>query len=142
MILRINNTTKLMETFETIKKFLEEGGKCLIIENGKPIGVVLTMEEYEKIKENKKSELLMSDVNTNNTKENPIPTLRSEIGGRDPDQSVGIGSPAKISEEISVGEAMIKEMNFPEASADPADINLVDAGDVTLEDLGLDELPY
>jgi len=61
---------------------------------------------------------------------NPIPTLRSEVGGRDPDQSVGIGV------------AMVEEMNFREASAELADINFADAGDVTLEDLGLDELPY
>ncbi len=36
-----------MNTFETIKKFLAEGGKCLLIENGEPMGVILTIEEYE-----------------------------------------------------------------------------------------------
>ena len=85
--------------YEVIKKFLANDGKCLLIEDGKPIGVVLTMEEYEKLKENKKPELLMSDINT--------------------------------------------VVDFPEASAELADIDLAgDDGDVTLEDLGLDELPY
>ncbi|MEK7134829.1 MAG: hypothetical protein AAB735_00250, partial [Patescibacteria group bacterium] len=35
--------------YKTIKKFLAEGGKCLLIENGEPVGVVLTIEEYEKL---------------------------------------------------------------------------------------------
>lgn len=108
--------------YEAIKKFLDEGGRCLLIENGKPIGVVLTMEEYEKIKDNKKE--------INDTKENPIPTLRPEVGGRDPDQSVGIG------------EAVANEMEFSGVSANIDEINLADAESVTLEDLGLDELPY
>lgn len=79
-----------MNTFETIKKFLAEGGKCLLIENGEPIGVVLTVEEYEKLKETP--------------------------GAKNP-------ASAKV-----------------EASAELADIEAVD--DVTLEDLGVDELPY
>jgi len=33
-------------------------------------------------------------------------------------------------------------MNFPSASANIDEINLADAESVTLEDLGLDELPY
>ena len=38
-----------METYQIIKKLLADGGKCLLIEDGKPIGVILTMEEYEKL---------------------------------------------------------------------------------------------
>ena len=98
-----------METYKTIKKFLAEGGKCLLIENGEPIGVVLTVEEYE---------LLQS---------------RSEI--RNP-KSETETPPATH----PIGEAMAKEMDFPEASAEIADI--ASADDITLEDLGLDELPY
>ena len=94
-----------MNTFETIKKFLAEGGKCLLIENGEPIGVVLTIGEYEKI-QNK------SETNS------PPPT------------------PPAIH---PIGETMAKEMDFPGASAEIADIEAVD--DVTLEDLGIDELP-
>ena len=30
---------------------MNDGGKCLLIENGEPIGVVLTIEEYEKLSE-------------------------------------------------------------------------------------------
>ena len=30
-----------------IKEILKDGGKCLIIEDGEPIGVILNMEEYE-----------------------------------------------------------------------------------------------
>lgn len=86
-----------METYKTIKKFLAEGGKCLLIENGEPIGVVLTVEEYEKLKE--------------------TPAAKNLIG-----------------------KATAKEMDFPEASAEIADI--ASADDITLEDLGLDELPY
>ena len=41
-----------------------------------------------------------------------------------------------------IGETMIKEMDFPSASANIDEINLADADDVTLEDLGIDELPY
>lgn len=33
--------------YQEIRKMLEEGGKCLLIENGKLLGVILTMEEYE-----------------------------------------------------------------------------------------------
>ena len=30
-----------------IKEILKDGGKCLIIEDGEPIGVILNMEEYD-----------------------------------------------------------------------------------------------
>ncbi len=83
--------------YKTIKKFLAEGGKCLLIENGEPIGVVLTVEEYEKLKE--------------------TPTAKNPTG-----------------------KTMAKETDFPEASAEITDIEAVD--DVTLKDLGIDELPY
>ncbi len=57
-----------MDTFETIKKFLAEGGKCLLIENGKPIGVVLTTDEYEKLLVPKINKKPAETVSTN-----PIP---------------------------------------------------------------------
>lgn len=103
-----------MDTFETIKQFLSEGGKCLLVENGKPIGVVLTVEEYEKLKNKPESPAFAEEIN-----------------------SEPIVNPAN-----SIGEAILKEADFSEGSADLADINLADAGDITLEDLGLDELPY
>jgi len=85
--------------YNTIKKFLAEGGKCLLIENDKPIGVVLTVEEYE---------LLRSKSEIEKPVANPI------------------------------GEAMAKEMDHPGVSAEISDIEA--AADVTLEDLGIDEL--
>ena len=93
-----------MEIYETIKKFLADGGKCLLIEDGKPVGIILTVEEYEKLQN------------------------KSETGNPKPE----------VVESNPIGEAMLKEMDFPEASAELADIALTD--DITLEDLGLDEL--
>jgi len=77
--------------YEIIKKFLNDGGKCLLIEDGKPVGIVLTVEEYE---------LLQS---------------KSQIPNPKPQTN-------------------------PEVAAEISDIQDVD--DVTLEDLGIDELPY
>ena len=85
--------------YQTIKKFLMEGGKCLLIEDGNPVGVVLTIEEYEKL-------------------HNVVGQANSEI-----------------KEEVSI----VKPVETV-ASAEIADIEAVD--DVTLEDLGVDELPY
>lgn len=105
--------------YETIKKFLAEGGKCLLIEDGKPVGVVLAIEEYDKLKpeiRNTKSETKMEKL--------PIPKIENK----------SMANP--------IGEAMVKEMNFKESSANIEDINLADAADINLEDLGLDELPY
>ena len=107
-----------METYKIIKKFLAEGGRCILIEDDKPIGVVLTIEEYE---------LLRSKSEIRNPKSKAEPIASNPIG-----------------------EAIAKEMDFPdlsaeasakaEASAEISDIEAVD--DVTLEDLGVDELPY
>ena len=124
--------------YETIKKFLADGGKCLLIENGKPVGVVLTMEEYELLKSKlqitrqndtvgQANDKLQTDEKKSKTEQLLIPRINSE---------------PVINSENPVGEAMVKEIDFPEASADLDEINLADAGDVTLEDLGLDELPY
>ena len=96
--------------YKIIKKFLNDGGKCLLIEDSKPFGVVLTVEEYEKLKNGKTAELPFSEPKETPVTKNPI------------------------------GEAMAKEMNYPEASAEIADIEATN--DVTLEDLGVDELPY
>jgi len=43
--------------YEIIKKFLTEGGRCLLIENGKPVGVVLTVEEYELLQSKTEKEI-------------------------------------------------------------------------------------
>jgi hypothetical protein len=102
-----------METYKIIKKFLTEGGRCILIENDKPIGVVLTIEEYEK---------LVPKLSISETDKTSLPDF-TEPASNNP-----------------IGEAMAKEMNFPEASAEIADIE--SANDVTLEDLGVDELPY
>lgn len=98
--------------YETIKKFLDEGGKCLLIENGKPVGVILTMEEYELLRSKSQtiSEIILPQSS-------PI-------------------------DAHPIGKAMAQEMDFPEASANIDEINLADAESITLEDLGLDELPY
>lgn len=92
--------------YNAIKKILEEGGKCLLIENGEPIGVVLTTDEYEK--------LLVSRIDSK-----PAETIPA--------------NPTNF-----IGETMAQEMDYAGASADLADIQAVD--DVTLDDLGLDEL--
>ncbi len=137
--------------YETIKKFLEEGGKCLLIENGKPIGVVLTMEEYEKLqnKSEPRNEELIPGIEEFAEGEGKIPGIRGEAEKEKP-----VTNP--------IGATMVEEM-FPDLTADPRfavgfgearafakaeasanidEINLADAGDVTLEDLDLDELPY
>ncbi len=114
-----------------------------MIEDGKPIGVVLTMEEYELLRNKDKEKIekeimLETELPTNDEKPKPI-----------------------VNSINPVGAAIVDEMNFPEASAPTLqqsmleggaptesvgatidEINLADAGDVTLEDLGLDELPY
>lgn len=72
-----------------------------MIEDGKPVGVVLTMEEYE--------------------------LLRSKSS-----------SFAKAMEDKQTNPEIIPSQSV--ASADLADITSAD--DITLEDLGLDELPY
>ena len=110
-----------MDTFETIKNFLAEGGKCLLIESGKPVGVVLMMEEYE---------LLRSKPQNSNSK---LQTSEQLLIPR-------INSEPTVNPTNPIGDAMMKEMDFPEASAELADIDIED--DITLEDLGLDELPY
>ncbi|MFH1393121.1 MAG: hypothetical protein ABIG73_01940 [Patescibacteria group bacterium] len=78
--------------YNAIKKMLEEGGKCLLIEDGKPIGVVLTIAEYEKLL---------------------VPKIDSK--------------PVEIIPANPIGEAI-----------DFADLEAID--DVTLDDLGLDEM--
>ncbi|MEK7087318.1 MAG: hypothetical protein AAB958_01290 [Patescibacteria group bacterium] len=99
--------------YETIKNFLAEGGKCLLIESGKPVGVVLTIEEYEK--------LLRLNLDRNLDRLN----LNREK-----------------SAENQLGETIAKEANFEGLSASIDEINLADAESITLENLGLDELPY
>ncbi|MDO8443710.1 MAG: hypothetical protein Q7S78_01850 [Candidatus Azambacteria bacterium] len=99
-----------MDTFKTIKKFLNDGGKCLLIENGEPIGVVLTIDEFEKLSEFP-------------------PDKGGNKGGLETE---------KILPANPIGETMAQEMDYAGVSADLADIQAVD--DVTLEDLGIDEM--
>ncbi len=123
-----------MDTFETIKKFLDEGGKCLLIENGKPIGVVLTMEEYEFLKSKSQISNFKSQTEEKSLfSETNLPPQTPPYQG---------GDKGEVAAPNPIGEAIAKEMDFPEASANIDEINFADAGDVTLEDLGLDELPY
>ncbi len=96
--------------YKTIKKFLAEGGKCLLIENGEPVGVVLTIEEYNKFHQRPEAQ---------------NPRLNDAVGQAN----------SEIKEEVSA----VKPVETV-ASAEIADIEAVD--DVTLEDLGIDELPY
>ncbi len=100
--------------YDIIKKFLNDGGKCLLIEDGKPVGIFLSVEEYEKLKNN-----LPEQKNNQSEFSFPGPKMAPEA-------------------KNSIGEAMVREMDFPEASAEIADIEAVD--DVTLEDLGINEL--
>ncbi|MBI4919890.1 hypothetical protein HY838_01220 [Candidatus Azambacteria bacterium] len=113
--------------YQTIKKFLAEGGKCLLIEDDKPIGVILTMEEYE---------LLQSKPETKNSKQEK--NLFSEIDNK----FAGADAPAKTTPAPAanpIGEMMAREMDYPEASADLSDI---ESADLNLEDLGIDERLY
>jgi hypothetical protein len=103
--------------YKKINEFLKDGGKCLIVEDGKIAGVFLTFEEYEKLKENGK-----------NQKEKEIETAKLPF----PESLPVIDNP--------IGEAMVKDMDYSEASASIADMNFTD--DVTLEDLGIDESSY
>ena len=59
-----------MDTFETIKKFINDGGKCLLIEDGKAVGVVLTTDEYEKLLAPKTDKKPIETIPANPT--NPI----------------------------------------------------------------------
>ena len=116
--------------YETIKKILSEGGKCLLIENGKPIGMVLTVEEYE---------LLKSKFQITNNPPDFATTKSLRAGKSQKDEKM---EKEKLPVENAIGKAIAEEMNFPSASANIDEINLADAESVTLEDLGLDELPY
>jgi len=129
--------------YQVIKNFLNEGGKCLLIEDGKPIGVVLTMEEYEKLKSPTFAEASAGKQITNYKFQKEEKIEKKEEVKPEAEQLL---IPRINSEPINsinpIGAVMVEEMSFPSASADFADINFADAGDVTLEDLGLDELPY
>ncbi len=111
--------------YETIKKFLFEGGKCLIIEDGKPVGVVLTMEEYKKLSPPQTPPYQGGD--------------KGEVDQPKPIAINPIGSPAKIPEKISVGKEIIKERDLSNVKIDELDFGL-SSDDITLEDLGLDEV--
>ena len=96
-----------------------------MIENDKPVGVVLSVDEYEKllIPRTNSEKSLFSETN--------LPPQTPPYQG---------GDKGEVAAPNPIGEAMAKEMNFPEASAEISDIAAAD--DVTLEDLGVDELPY
>ena len=129
-----------MDTFEQIKQFLSEGGKCLLIENGKPVGVVLTMEEYELLRSKSQTpneKLLIPEINSKAVNSiNPVGTAMVE------EMNPVRNSPPQWPSGRTSAGAISNGVDFPSASASIDEINLADAGDVTLEDLGLDELPY
>lgn len=133
-----------METYKIIKKFLTDGGNCLLIEDGKPVGVVLSVEEYE---------FLQNKIPTQNSL--LVKDLPKGDGPQTKEEKSFVARPVEAVAVASnpIGEAMAKEMNFSglpfesaklaektEASAEIADIEAID--DVTLKDLGIDELPY
>ncbi len=142
-----------MDTFETIKNFLKNGGKCLVIENGKPIGVVLTIEEYEKLNAAKETprteketspsaeENLFSEVSQDDALGGARPAPRA--AETEKPNAEPIEKPATAAPVIAnpIGEAMAREIDYPGASADPFDIADADA-DITLEDLGIGEDSY
>lgn len=96
-----------------------------MIENGKPIGVVLTMEEYELLQS--KSQISNFKSQTNEIKSEAEKLLIPEINSK-----------PIVNQTNPIGEVIAKEMDFPEISTNIDEINLADVGDVTLEDLGLD----
>ncbi|MBI2582668.1 hypothetical protein HYW30_00405 [Candidatus Azambacteria bacterium] len=51
-----------METFDYIRKFLKQGGRCLIIEEGRPY-VVLAAEEYERLTGQEAAEPSLEHIN-------------------------------------------------------------------------------
>ena len=99
-----------------------------MIENDKPVGVILTIEEYNRL-------------------QGECPAYAEASAGRQISNVKGqngeIKSEVKTEEKPAtnpIGEAMAREMDHPGVSAEIGDIEAVD--DVTLEDLGIDELPY
>lgn len=97
-----------------------------MIENGKPIGVVLTIEEYELLQS--KSQIPNPKSQTSEVNLETEQLLTSKINNE-----------PVVNPINPIGEAIAKEIDFPEISADLADINIADdISDVTLEDLGLD----
>ncbi len=109
--------------YNAIKKILEENGKCLLIEDGKPVGVVLTMADYEALRMNDELRITNNEIKQEKT-------LFSETDNKPAETEPVVSNP--------IGEALAQEMDYPEASADLADIESTD--DVTLSDLGIDEL--
>ncbi len=100
-----------------------------MIENGEPIGVVLTVEEYEFLQSN----LLAESDASESARTNPevVPPQTPPYQG---------GDKGEVIAPNPIGEAMAREIGYPGASAEIADIEATN--DVTLEDLGVDELPY
>ena len=103
-----------METYETIKNILAEGGKCLLIENDKPLGVVLTIDDYNNLKK--------------------VPATAAPLANK-------TDVPKTLEQEINpiLNEEILSEFNFDEA-ARAANASFSD--ELTLEDLGLEEELY
>ena len=114
-----------------------------MIENGKPIGVVLTMEEYELLRsKSQKEEKIKKEEIKSEAEKLLIPEIDTETNLPSQIPSYQGGDTGEVVTH-PVGAAIVKEFDFSGASAELADINLADdISDVTLEDLGLDELPY
>jgi hypothetical protein len=135
--------------YETIKKFLEDGGKCLLIENGKPVGVVLTMAEFDNLKNGgTKKEAAQSAL---------IADLAEDLKEMDPVRNSppqwpsGRASAGEISNGVAASAVKydvpdhftfddIKDMDFSEPAGENARFAV--SNDISLEDLDIDELPY
>ncbi len=100
--------------YQTIKNILAEGGKCLLIEDGKPLGVILTIEDYNNLKKVPVPNAPLAD------KTDVSKTLKQEIN-------------PILNEEI------LSEFNFDE-TVGSAKTGFPD--ELTLEDLGLEEELY
>lgn len=97
-----------------------------MIENGKPMGVILTMEEFENLTKEKEPGSLFSESNKIVSDDSSL--FKSE-------NSLPI---ATAIDDFGIGEAMLKEMDFPNVKMD--DLDFASSDDITLEDLGLDEV--
>lgn len=112
--------------YETIKKFLDEGGKCLLIENGKPLGVVLTFEDFNNIKKHPAPTVILAD--------NPeLPPVKIPVS-----DSVVLKT---LQEELNpfLNEEILSEFNFEEAASE-AGTDFSEG--LTLNDLGLEDDIY
>ncbi len=87
--------------YETIKKFLAEGGRCLLIESGEPVGVILTIEEYEKLQKRLETK-------------NPNSEIKEEVYAAKPVETVASAEIADIeaADDITLEDLSIDELPY------------------------------